>query len=1118
MPVRFFWTSVLTLSLYGLAGCGGSSGSTQTTPALPSISSFTANPAGIAAGASSNLTPVFANGTGVITPGNLAVGSGVPVSVTPAATTTYTLTVTPSSGSAVTQVVTVTVTPAASIASFAATPSAILLGGSASLTGVFTNGTGMVTPGNLAVTSGVAISVTPSATTTYTLTVTPATGSAVTQTATVTVNPPAPTALTATAGNQEVTLSWPAVAAATSYAAMRSTTSGGPYAVVGTTIGLAFVDTSVVNNTAYFYVVAAVDASGESGYSPQATTTPMAPPAPSTGLTATPGDGQVTLRWTPGAGAMSYQVGRSATSGGPYATVGTSATATFTDTGLADGIAYYYVVYSVNPVGTSAASAEAMAIPIAAPANLTAVASDKQVALFWSPSLGATSYTVQVATQSGGPAAVAGTTQVNRFLATGLSDGVTLYYQVTASNPTGASAPSVQVSATPAANSNPLPSADDPTKNYVGLGTWFLNDWDGSSAFVDVMKQARPWMDAAWANPATVDALGWPTEDASTVLMTTAPQIVNGTYKLVFNGQATVSLMWSGGTVTNQAYNFNTNTSTADVNIAYSLPSGSMGIVFTNTKRTGASAVGSGFTNARLYRPGYPTDGSLVFTAPFLTALGKVSAVRMMDWTGGGNNFVVNWADRATPLSATQAGLPAPPYTGPDGTVHTSTLGVALEYQIQLCNTLLADCYINIPPVASDEFVTNMALALAFGTDGANPYTSPQANPVYPPLNPTLHIYLEYANEVWNSNSNVFQVVQAICENLPSNHPLLTVEPNTPFNPYYIMWRYPAWRMATISQIFSSVFGPSAMMTRVRPLLLTQQGDGQATLDQALQWLDAYAPTLTPASTVPQLLYGGGGSAYYGVVNAQSAVPSQFFAVGNYPDPAIALNWAIDSMWTYNYGIKHVAYEGGPGLSFSDGDNDTLNADPRMTAMVEAYHNDWSSQGGDLVMYYTLRGPSNWEFTPDIANANSPKLAALEAIQTTPRAPVTLGAQLPGTLTASAESNLSIGSSNESGYTATIGGQSCRVGPSAVDSYIAYPAHAAAAFAGTLTVSGSANATTQLDVYVNGVEQGKVTLAAQSTQALETSTSLSVNIPAGLAVIRLETLEGAPAFCSLTVH
>jgi hypothetical protein len=187
--------AVLGLGIVTLAGCGGgnSGGGGGGGGNPPAISSFTASPASIAAGSSSSLTGVFSNGTGVITPGNISATSGTAVSVSPTATTTYTLTVSGSGGPTVTSTTTVTVTAAPpTITSFTASPTTITAGSSSSLTGVFSGGTGVVTPGNISVTSGTAVSVSPTTTTTYTLTVTPTTGTAITQTVVVTVTPAAP--------------------------------------------------------------------------------------------------------------------------------------------------------------------------------------------------------------------------------------------------------------------------------------------------------------------------------------------------------------------------------------------------------------------------------------------------------------------------------------------------------------------------------------------------------------------------------------------------------------------------------------------------------------------------------------------------------------------------------------------------------------------------------------------------------------------------------------------------------------------------------------------------------------------------------------------------------------
>jgi hypothetical protein len=185
----------LSLALAGLTGCGGGSSSTQTLPP-PSITGFTANRASITDGSSAALTGVFANGTGVITPGNLPANSGVAVTVSPTTSTTYTLTVTPTSGTAVTATATITVNPTPTITSFIPIPITITTGSSATLTGVFSNGTGVITPGSLTATSGVGVTVSPTATTTYTLTVTNANGTAVTATAPVTVTGTVATSVT----------------------------------------------------------------------------------------------------------------------------------------------------------------------------------------------------------------------------------------------------------------------------------------------------------------------------------------------------------------------------------------------------------------------------------------------------------------------------------------------------------------------------------------------------------------------------------------------------------------------------------------------------------------------------------------------------------------------------------------------------------------------------------------------------------------------------------------------------------------------------------------------------------------------------------------------------------
>ena len=90
--------------------------------------------------------------------------------------------------------------------------------------------------------------------------------------------PSAPTGLSATAGNAQVSLSWTASTGATSYNVKRSTTNGGPYSTVASPTGTSYTNTGLTNGTTYYYVVTAVNANGESGNSNQASATPSGGP------------------------------------------------------------------------------------------------------------------------------------------------------------------------------------------------------------------------------------------------------------------------------------------------------------------------------------------------------------------------------------------------------------------------------------------------------------------------------------------------------------------------------------------------------------------------------------------------------------------------------------------------------------------------------------------------------------------------------------------------------------------------------------------------------------------------------------------------------------------------
>ncbi|MBI3474211.1 MAG: fibronectin type III domain-containing protein [Acidobacteria bacterium] len=176
--------------------------------------------------------------------------------------------------------------------------------------------------------------------------------------------PSAPTGLAATPGDQQASLTWNASSGATSYHVKRATANGGPYTQAGSPTATTYTDSGLTNGTEYFYVVSAVNSYGESTNSTAVSTIPNLPIPPiPTGVSATPGNQQISLSWTASARASSYHVKRSTTSGGPYTQVGAPTGTSYTDTALTNGTTYYYVVSALNARGESGNSTQVSATP-----------------------------------------------------------------------------------------------------------------------------------------------------------------------------------------------------------------------------------------------------------------------------------------------------------------------------------------------------------------------------------------------------------------------------------------------------------------------------------------------------------------------------------------------------------------------------------------------------------------------------------------------------------------------------------------------------------------------------------------------------------------------------------
>ncbi|MFL6195369.1 MAG: fibronectin type III domain-containing protein [Thermoanaerobaculia bacterium] len=165
---------------------------------------------------------------------------------------------------------------------------------------------------------------------------------------------PAVPALSLSSGANLANVSWTSSGAGVVYDVYRNERgcNSGFAKVANDNTGTSLADSGVANGFTYFYQVVAHPTGNEACSSAPSTCQSVAvaggtctPPAAPTGLTATAsGSSTVNLAWSAVSGATEYRIYRSTTSGGPYTQVGTSATTSFSNTGLTCNTGYFYVV------------------------------------------------------------------------------------------------------------------------------------------------------------------------------------------------------------------------------------------------------------------------------------------------------------------------------------------------------------------------------------------------------------------------------------------------------------------------------------------------------------------------------------------------------------------------------------------------------------------------------------------------------------------------------------------------------------------------------------------------------------------------------------------------------
>src|SRR5581483_11258559 len=170
-----------------------------------------------------------------------------------------------------------------------------------------------------------------------------------------------------------------------------------------------------------------------------------------------------------------------------------------------------------------------------------------------------------------------------------------------------------------------IDSAASVPANNMGMNIGPPLDYTPNRPFADVMKISRDWRSGN--NPAAVDLLGWPTQDAS-IIVWAGIGSMQGTYRLSFTGKANVATGFGSASISNKSYDAVSNTTTATL-VYNSTDDSGLQLTFSATQRTAASAINTGVTNVSLMRPRtvggtmpYTTE---IFTDQFKSVLAKFS-------------------------------------------------------------------------------------------------------------------------------------------------------------------------------------------------------------------------------------------------------------------------------------------------------------------------------------------------------------------------------------------------------------------------------------------------------------------------------------------------------------
>ena len=478
-----------------------------------------------------------------------------------------------------------------------------------------------------------------------------------------------------------------------------------------------------------------------------------------------------------------------------------------------------------------------------------------------------------------------------------------------------------------------------PARSRLGINLSGCADWSTEHPFVDVFRLSRRWVSqregAAWGKGPELerDENGWvkrlaPGCHAETPILT-AGHAPHGQYICLYDGEGELDFQHHSRVV-----------SRAPGRIVVEID-GAKGGVFVQLKRINPE---NPVRNIRVLIPGHEqTFAKEPFSSAFLQRWRGFNTIRFMDWMRTNGSEQREWADRPTSTFC-----------------NFTERGVPVEVMVDLCNRLKVNPWFCLPHAANDDYVRQFATA------------------VKRQLDPALKVYVEYSNEVWNSQ---FAQTRYAGE---QGRKLGFAEKD-----WEAGWHYATWRSVQLHQIWEQVFGGRDRLVRV----IASQATNPYVSEQKLQFREAWKQfdALAIAPYFHMLVPREGSDRQLGAEQvAQWPLECVLENVTTNCVPEALRDLAAQKKLADKYDLKLIAYEAGQHLVGVGGgeNNETLtrlfqatNRHPRMGDCYRAYLDGWKAADGDLCcIFSSVEQYSKWgswgllEFTDE---TGSPKFDAV---------------------------------------------------------------------------------------------------------------------------------------------